>query len=82
MIKKEKYKKAERILNKDVSKKINPILRKIVSTKEGTAGFANVNGYDIGGKTGTADIASAGGYSKKKSIPLLQYFQLLIQNLL
>ena len=66
LIKKEKYKKTKRILNKEVSNKINPILRKIVSTKEGTAGFANVKGYDIGGKTGTADIASAGGYSKKK----------------
>ena len=66
LIQKDNYKKTKRILNKEVSKKINPILRKIVSTKEGTAGFANVKGYDIGGKTGTADIAAAGGYSKKK----------------
>ena len=55
-----------RILDEDLSKKINPILRKIVSTKEGTAGFANVNGYQIGGKTGTADQPAKGGYSKKK----------------
>jgi len=66
LIQKNNYKKTKRILNEEVSKKINPILRKIVSTREGTAGFANVKGYDIGGKTGTADIASAGGYSKKK----------------
>ena len=66
LIQKNNKKKTKRILNEEVSKKINPILRKIVSTKEGTAGFANVKGYDIGGKTGTADIASAGGYSKKK----------------
>ena len=66
LIQKDNYRKNKRILNEEVSKKINPILRKIVSTKEGTAGFANVKGYDIGGKTGTADIASAGGYSKKK----------------
>ena len=66
LIQKNNNKKNRRILNENVSKKINPILRKIVSTKEGTAGFANVKGYDIGGKTGTADIASAGGYSKKK----------------
>jgi len=66
LIKKNNYKKGKRILNKEVSKKLNPILRKIVSTEEGTAGFANVKGYDIGGKTGTADIAAGGGYSKKK----------------
>ena len=66
LIKKTKYKTGKRILNKEVSKKINPILRKIVSTEEGTAGFANVRGYEIGGKTGTADIAAIGGYSKKK----------------
>jgi len=58
--------KEKRILNKNLSKKINPILRKIVSTKEGTAEFANVNGYQIGGKTGTADQPAGGGYSKKK----------------
>ena len=66
IIKREKYKNSKRILNEEVSKKVNPILRKIVSTKEGTAGFANVKGYEIGGKTGTADIAATGGYSKKK----------------
>ncbi len=66
LIQKNNYKKTKRILNEEVSNKINPILRKIVSTKEGTAGFADVKGYDIGGKTGTADIAAAGGYSKKK----------------
>ncbi len=66
LIKRNNYVKNKRILNEDVSKKLNPILRKIVSTKEGTAGFANVKGYEIAGKTGTADIASAGGYSKKK----------------
>ena len=66
LIKKDKNIKGERILNEDVSLKLNPILRKIVATEEGTAGFANVKGYEIAGKTGTADIASSGGYSKKK----------------
>ncbi len=56
----------KRLLNENISKTINPILRKIVSTKEGTAGFANVKGYEIAGKTGTADQPTNGGYSKKK----------------
>jgi len=58
--------KKEKILNKDVSKKILPILRKIVTTKEGTASLANINGYEVGGKTGTAQKSGVGGYSKKK----------------
>ena len=66
LIYKKKEIKKNRILKKNLSKKINRILRKIVSTEEGTAGFANVNGYEIGGKTGTADQPAKGGYSKKK----------------
>jgi len=55
-----------RILKEEVSKKINPILRKVVSTDEGTAHFADVEGYQVAGKTGTADKARYGGYSKDK----------------
>ena len=62
---KKNYQK-KRILNEEVSNKINPILRKVVSTDEGTAHFADVEGYQVGGKTGTADKARYGGYSKDK----------------
>ena len=56
----------KRILNSKVSKEINPILRKVVSTKEGTAEFANVPGFQVGGKTGTAYISKNGVYTKDK----------------
>ena len=66
LIKRSQTQNKEKLLNKEVTKKILPILRKIVSTKEGTANLANVRGYEIGGKTGTANKSSVGGYSNKK----------------
>ena len=56
-------KKGIRILNKGVSEQVVKALRKIVDTEEGTAKFANVPNYEIGGKTGTADQPKDGSYS-------------------
>ena len=74
LIKKNNKSKKDRILNKDVSEKILPILRKIVSAKEGTANLANVSGYEIGGKTGTANKSIDGVYSNKKINTFISIF--------
>jgi len=52
--KKELYKKGTKIISDETSKQINSILRKVVSLDEGTANFADIDGYEVGGKTGTS----------------------------
>ncbi len=74
LVKINKKKKNKRILDKDISIKILPILRKIVSTKEGTANLADINGYEIGGKTGTANKSLKGIYSKEKINTFISVF--------
>ncbi|MDA7806148.1 penicillin-binding protein 2 [Candidatus Pelagibacter sp.] len=60
--------KKRRIIKEGISKKINLILRKIVATREGTAGLVNIKGYEVGGKTGTAEKSIAGGYTRKAKV--------------
>ena len=59
-------KKKTKLINEGVSQQVVKILRKIVNTEEGTAKFANVLNYEIGGKTGTADQPKEGSYSEAK----------------
>ena len=54
LIKKNKSRKNKSIISPETSKKLNKILRKVVTEKEGTASFADIYGYDVGGKTGTS----------------------------
>ena len=42
------------IISNSTSNQINKILRKVVNEEEGTASNANIEGYYVGGKTGTA----------------------------
>jgi len=57
------FKKNNRILNEGVSDQVVKALRKIVNTEEGTAKFADVEHYEVGGKTGTANQPKDGVYS-------------------
>ena len=56
----------KQIISSETSDIINSILRKVVANKEGTANFANVKGYEVGGKTGSALKSIDGNYTKKK----------------
>ena len=65
LIKKENYNlKKKRILNKNLSSQINTMFRKVV--QKGTATLSDVDGYEVGGKTGTAQIVEKGVYTNKK----------------
>ncbi len=64
LVKNISFEKRKRVLSRDVSFKINQILRRVVT--EGTASLADVKGYEVGGKTGTALIVENGKYTKKK----------------
>jgi len=56
ILKKEKktLKKREQIISEKTSNQINSMLRKVVSLNEGTANFADIDGYEVAGKTGSA----------------------------
>ena len=55
LIKEKKIRKFKKIISNDTSDKLNGILRKVVSSENGTASLADKDGYFVGGKTGTAE---------------------------
>ncbi len=55
LIKDRKFEIPQSIISSDISHELSNILRKVVSSKEGTASLADKDGYFVGGKTGTAE---------------------------
>ena len=45
----------KKIISNETSKEISSILRQVVSSENGTASLADIDGYYVGGKTGTAE---------------------------
>ena len=64
LVKERKHQEQKKIISKETSHQLRNILRKVVSSKEGTASLANTDGYYVGGKTGTAESY----YGKKNRI--------------
>ncbi len=54
---------AHRVLKPETSTEMNRLFRLVV--ERGTARKADVPGYPVGGKTGTAEKSKAGGYARK-----------------
>ena len=54
ILKREERVNRKRLVSENTSFKISKILRKVVTEKEGTAHLADVFGYEVSGKTGTA----------------------------
>ena len=55
MIKNREIDKPKKIISNETSNVLIEILRKVVSSEDGTASLADKNGYSVGGKTGTAE---------------------------
>ncbi len=59
----------ERVISREVSAIARRMLRLVVASDHGTASFGEVPGYEVGGKTGTADKPTPrGGYYDDKVI--------------
>ncbi|HLN24032.1 MAG TPA: penicillin-binding protein 2 [Patescibacteria group bacterium] len=54
---------AQQVIKPETSREMRDLMRMVVT--EGTGGKADVPGYEVGGKTGTAEKNGAGGYRHK-----------------
>ncbi len=64
---------ADRVISARTSRELREMMRQVVV--RGTARAADVPGYDVGGKTGTADKPNArGGYARDKTISTFAAF--------
>ncbi len=65
----------KKIISEETSKKLNLILRKVVTEKHGTASLADIYGYEVGGKTGTSQK-----YGNKKNENLNSFISIFPSN--
>jgi len=54
------------VISQETNENLKKMLRNVV--ENGTGKFANVEGYEVGGKTGTADRAENGIYNEKQTL--------------
>jgi cell division protein FtsI (penicillin-binding protein 3) len=56
------------VVTATTSRQMAELMRLNVTNRDGTGGKADVPGYRVGGKTGTADVAGKGGYTSNSVI--------------
>lgn len=62
----DEWHQGRRVISEKTSRQMRQLLRLAVS--KGTGGRSDARGYRVGGKTGTAEKAAAGGYNRKALI--------------
>lgn len=58
----------QRVVSEETSRSLNVLLRRNVAERIGTGQRADVAGYRVGGKTGTAEMPGRGGYQAKSVV--------------
>ena len=71
---KSKESNIKKIVSNQTSSQLNKILREVVTNENGTASLADVFGFQVGGKTGTAKKNFYGEYSDKKLNTFISLF--------